>query len=116
LSGANLSGAKNFPIIAVKERAIVPEGTLRVWKKLRDGGICEIEIPREAKRVGGVTGRKCRAEYAVCISGEGSSLHREDFVYAPGETVRPDRFDPNPLIECSHGIHFFLTREEAEAF
>ena len=35
-------------------------------------------------------------------------------LYKPGEIVRPDKWDPNPLIECAPGIHFFITREEAE--
>lgn len=29
---------------------------------------------------------------------------------------RPDKFDPDVRVECSHGIHFFLTREEAETY
>lgn len=38
------------------------------------------------------------------------------FHYKAGETVKPDSFDPNPLVECSYGIHFFITRSEAEAY
>ena len=37
-------------------------------------------------------------------------------VYRVNETVVADSYDDNPLIECTHGIHFFLTREEAEAY
>ena len=37
----------------------------------------------------------------------------ENFAYNVGDRVTPDRFDPNPLDECSHGIHVFLTRMEA---
>ena len=36
--------------------------------------------------------------------------------YSPGATVRPDSYDDNPLVECAPGIHFFLTKEEAEAW
>ena len=35
-------------------------------------------------------------------------------VYRVGETVRPDSYDDNPLVECTHGIHWFATRAEAE--
>jgi hypothetical protein len=35
--------------------------------------------------------------------------------YAPG-LIRPDKFDADPRVNCSHGIHFFITREEAEAY
>lgn len=33
-----------------------------------------------------------------------------------GETVVCDKWDPNPLEQCSFGIHVFLTRKEAEAY
>lgn len=36
--------------------------------------------------------------------------------YTIGEYLEPDSFDPNPWNECSNGIHFFMTREEAENY
>jgi hypothetical protein len=36
--------------------------------------------------------------------------------YVVGETVVADKYDPNPRVECSGGIHFFMTRAEAEAY
>jgi len=36
--------------------------------------------------------------------------------YKVGETVKPDSFDDNPFVECTHGIHFFITRQEAEDY
>ena len=33
--------------------------------------------------------------------------------YTVGEVVYPDSFDDNRWNECSHGIHFFITRNEA---
>jgi hypothetical protein len=84
------------------------------WKKLSRGVICKLRIPADAKRVGGLIGRKCRAEFAVVLEGCGRSQYGEGTEYRVGETVRPDSYDPNPLEECSHGIHFFITREEAE--
>ena len=30
--------------------------------------------------------------------------------------LNPDSYDDNPMVECSHGIHFFQTRKEAEEF
>lgn len=50
------------------------------------------------------------------ISGGGISLRNSDFKYTVGKIVRPDAFDPNPLVECSSGIHFFITKEEAEEY
>ena len=47
---------------------------------------------------------------------EGRSKHDYTFVYRVGETVEPrEPFDPNRWNECASGIHFFITREEAEA-
>ena len=77
--------------------------------------ICKITIPAEAKRVGGLIGRKCRAEFADVLDGCGESK-RDGLKYRVGKRVKPDKYDPNPLVECSHGIHFFITREEAEEY
>jgi hypothetical protein len=94
----------------------IPEGDITVYKKLRNDVICTLKIPKEAKRVGGIIGNKCRAEYATVMEGDGLSFHDESFQYRIGEIVRPDKFDQNPLTECSSGIHFFLTKEEAEKY
>jgi len=37
-------------------------------------------------------------------------------VYEVGKLTIPDGFDENRWEECSHGIHFFITRSEAEAY
>jgi hypothetical protein len=36
--------------------------------------------------------------------------------FAGGDTVLPDKWDSNPMEECSHGLHVFITRAEAEAY
>ncbi len=111
LYGANLSGADLGP------RSIVPEtGSFVGWKRLRDGVICEIFIPANAGRTSSYVGRKCRAELVIVLSGTGSSTYDSKVGYTPGLTVRPDSYDPDPRVECSHGIHFFLTRKEAEDY
>jgi hypothetical protein len=119
LYDANLSRAKsddatNWPHYQL------PGGSLSVWKKI-EGKIVNLLIPCEAKRTASVIGRKCRAEYAVVIDIEGGGPvasngcgHGPDTVYVMGETIRPDSYDDDFRIECSHGIHFFLTRKEAE--
>jgi hypothetical protein len=33
--------------------------------------------------------------------------------YTVGETVTADEWDEDRWNECSHGIHFFITRDEA---
>jgi len=41
------------------------------------------------------------------------STYNWEFIYEVGKTVRVDNFDENPTEECSTGIHFFITRQEA---
>lgn len=38
---------------------------------------------------------------------------RDSLIYELGKIVKPDSFDPNRFNECSHGIHFFMTEQEA---
>jgi hypothetical protein len=67
-----------------------------------------------------LVGRKCRAEYAEVLEligcTVGVSRFNDSFSYVVGTIVRPDKYDPDIRIECSFGIHFFLTREEAENY
>ena len=43
-----------------------------------------------------------------------SSIHDNNFKYHVGDEIEIKDFDDNYNVECSTGIHFFLTREEAE--
>jgi len=116
LCGADLCGAKNLTAKKIEDllttRTILPDGDLIGWKKLQGGTICKLQIPAKAKRVGGLVGRKCRAEYVVVLERAGISTHN-GLKYKVGKTVKPDKFDDNPLVECSNGIHFFITKQEA---
>ena len=119
LSRADLYGAKVNDGTKLPHFQI-PDGGLLVWKKI-NGKLVTLLIPGEAKRTACLTGRKCRAEYAVVTNIVGGGPVTSNgcgngvaTVYKEGETVRPDSYDDNPMVECSHGIHFFLTRAEAE--
>jgi len=117
LSGANLSGAKNAELAIAKTR-ILPEGDIIGYKKCGNNIIVRLLIPKEAKRSSAL-GRKCRAEYAQVLElSEGTEAISEndhDFKYHVGDTVRPTKpFDENWQEECSTGIHFYITRLEAE--
>ena len=127
LGGANLGGAyiavadlmdaKNAELAIARTR-ILPEGTLIGWKKLERGVIAKLEIPAEARR-SHAFGRKCRAEYVKCLEVIGAefgvSMHDETTQYRAGEIIKPHLFDENWQEECAGGIHFYITREEAEA-
>ena len=115
LRGANLYGAIEIPVLAAAQLSILPAGELRGFKKLADGTICELSIPADAKR-SNASGRKCRCDRATVVSGEGVSPYDPSFAYSPGLVVRPRKpFDDDRWNECSSGIHFFITKAEAEA-
>ena len=119
LSGADLSDAKNAELVIARQR-IVPDGQIIGWKKLRCGVIAKLSIPASAKRINAIGSRKCRASQAFVLElSEGKSAfdqHTGKLEYKVGHFVEPDRFDDSVLVECSSGIHFFLTKEEAEAY
>ena len=115
LRSADLSSANLRKLYAI--RTILPEGDLIGYKQLRGGTICKLRIPSDAKRVGGLVGRKCRAEFAVVLEGEGISRHDSQFKYTVGQTVKPTgEFNDSLVSECESGIHFFITRQEAEDY
>jgi len=109
LYGANLYGADLHAFQICPE-----EGGFIGWKKLLNGIICKLLIPSDAKRTSSLIGRKCRAEFVKVLDGEGVDGHTGKLRYSPGEIVRPDSYDDDIRVECTHGIHFFITRDEAE--
>ena len=122
LSGAYLRGA-DLRGAYLKEAKLpafqIPQtGTLTVWKSCH-GVLVRLLIPAKAKRTASLVGRKCRAEYAKVLWTAEPSPRSGKFgsatpiTYMTGEIVRPDKYDPDPRVECTHGIHFFLTKEEA---
>jgi hypothetical protein len=123
LQGADLRGAKNNEFAAALV-TIVPEGEIVGWKKCNEG-IVKLLIPAKAKR-SNATGRKCRCEYAKDVAHftfDGkrtrkpfTSQHDSSFVYEVGKIIKPNKFDDNRWEECSSGIHFFITRIEAEKY
>lgn len=121
LLGADLRCAKISEPIAAR-LSILPEGDIIGWKKLREG-IAKLLIPSDARRSNATT-RKCRAEFADVLAiydgdkeiQSGTSMHDSDFIYEVGKRVIADKWDEDRWNECSHGIHFFITREEAEDY
>ena len=118
-SGANLYGVKNSEL-AISKTSIVPDfGSFCGWKKCSDGIIVQLEIPAEARR-SNASGRKCRAEFAKVLQVIGADVAYSTkyakiiLVYRVGETVRCDKWEENRFIECGGGIHFYITKIEAE--
>ena len=119
LSSADLSYAKDVALVIARTRIIPAEGDFIGWKKCTAGVIAKLLIPDGAKR-SHAFGRKCRAEFVQVLelSGDGkqaASLYSASTIYEVGQVVRCDKWEPDFTIECGGGIHFYLTREEAEA-
>ena len=125
LSRANLSRANLSRAIfdGVKLPLACPEkGSFVGFKKCIGNRIVELEILSDSKRSSATT-RKCRCSKARVISItdiDGSTTYEEavssydlNFKYRVGTTVVVDNFDENRWNECSTGIHFFITRQEA---
>ena len=118
LHGADLRGAKNIPLNVYRQTKVVPaRGDVVGWKKCLAGVIVKLRIPAKSRRCNATT-RKCRAEYAEVLEVIGADIGISQYngktKYRVGEIVRCDKWDKNRWNECSGGIHFFLTREDAE--
>ena len=121
LSGADLSGANLFCAenadLAIARTRILPEGDLIGYKKCKNDIIVKLKIPANAKR-SHAFGRKCRAEFVEVLEIFGAetaiSAHDNETLYKVGETVYPDKWSENWQKECASGIHFFITKIEAE--
>jgi hypothetical protein len=47
---------------------------------------------------------------------EAYDKHSGKLLYKEGIEIEPDSFDDDVKVECSHGLHFFMTRIEAERY
>ena len=119
LCGADLRGADLRWTKFLEQQCITPDGVLIGYKKINSGAIVTLRIPAKAARLNAYGSRKCRAAYAtvIAIDGKpGTDRRSGTLKYAVGKKVVPDSFDDDKRVECSHGIHFFITRAEAEAY
>lgn len=103
------------------------------YKKLCDGKIATLSFPPATEFVFShesvfhnstmcVKHRASMAHVECIVSRDGQLLHQEgasghdrSFIYRIGKTVVPNSFDRTRR-SCSHGIHFFLTKQEAVAY
>ncbi|MHB1310616.1 MAG: pentapeptide repeat-containing protein [Gemmatimonadaceae bacterium] len=132
LGGANLSRANlseaDLGGATLPHFAVCPEvGPFTAFKALREGAYAELFIPADAPRTSSLVGRKCRAAWVEVValydrSGNvlppdtiGYGLH-DGTEYRVGETVIADGWDDDIRVECTHGIHFFITLREAHDY
>lgn len=117
LSGEDLREEDLYIPLACPEK-----GSFIGFKKTINN-IVELEIQEDALRCS-ATSRKCRCSKAKVISitnidGTPSDMKSvrstfdPTFIYTVGDIVEVTDFDENRWNECSTGIHFFITRQEA---
>jgi hypothetical protein len=141
LFGANIQGAylreTNLQNAKLPKFQIPQRKSLIVYKKLLCGAIATLQIASRAARTASLVGSspemkaegkfgKCRTERAFVVAIEdqqgrpvktGHSLHNPNFIYEVGKEVKPEQnYDSNIRVECANGIHFFMTKKEAEEY
>ena len=124
LRGAYLCDAKELPDLPL---ACPSDGAFVAWKKVKREGIVfivKLQVPEDARRSSATT-NKCRCDKALVLDiyEIGNEDHHideilntsqdADLLYKVGEMVYPDSFDENRWEECSHGIHFFINKQDA---
>ena len=120
LRGADLKGA-DLTNAALPSYKIIPEGDVIGYKKLSDGTICKLKIHSYVPRINAIGSRKCRSEMVLVLEGKGESGNPSGegqiLQYSPGDVVKcVEPFCDDVRIECASGIHWFITREEAEEY
>ena len=119
LTRANLDGATNIPFVPY---ACPSDGAFIGWKNVNNC-LVMLEIPEDARRCS-CTSQKCRCDKAKVLgitnldtNESVSEIKNISFspavTYVVGEMVYPDSFDENRWNECSHGIHFFINKQNA---
>lgn len=101
------------------------EGAFLGYKKCVNDRMVQLLIPADAKRTS-ATLRSCRCSKAKVLTiksfdftqnfDEAWSLVDENFVYKKGEWVEVKDFNENRWQDSTTGIHFWMTRAEAEAY
>lgn len=101
------------------------KGAFLGYKKCFNNRLVQLLIPADAKRTS-ATLPSCRCSKAKVLTiksfdfkeeyDEAWSLVDEDFIYKKGEWVEVKDFNEDRWQDSTTGIHFWLTREEAEAY
>ena len=136
LSGANLSdvnlsdadlGGANLNKVLYNHRTsffapVCPEKGSFIGYKRADNKIVKLLITEDSERSNATT-RKCRCSKAKVLNitnienteefNEVVSDFDKSFIYKVGEIIEVKNFDDDRWNECSTGIHFFITRDEA---
>jgi len=120
LRGADLCGAKNIPKAVMAALQVLPdEGDIVGWKKCKEGVIVKLLVKSDTPRSSATT-RKCRAKEVTVLEVFGAmcgvSKYDGKTLYEKGCVVECDTWGEDRWNECVGGIHFFITRQEAEDY
>ena len=116
LRGSYLRGSRtDYTTIGI-ETACPETGAFEAWKNC-EGTIVKLLIPADAERSSATT-RKCRASKAIVLDVicADKATSGRGMIYVKGDTVIADSWDADRWNECSHGIHFFMNRGDAETW
>ena len=116
LREANLREAKGN-LIEYRRGKVLPDKIIG-YKKCEKDIIVTLEIPRGAI-VFSINGNKCRTNKAkvIAIDGTGRAISTYKYMsYYVGDEFTVYNFNCEYNEECAQGIHFFMTREEAENY
>lgn len=101
------------------------EGYFFGYKKCFDERIVKLLIPKDAKRCSS-TSNACRCDKARVVSitdfdgngfyTEAMSYVDQNFIYKLGEMVYADYYNENRWLDSSHGIHFWMSLDEAKGY
>jgi hypothetical protein len=104
------------------------EGDFIAWKKVAGNFVLKLLIT--GKRISTPIGRKCRTNECRVLAAydkEGNevakdtdyrfpSSHDASFTYEVGAYVLEPDLNEDIRVECTKGIHFFMTRKEAKEY
>lgn len=140
LYGADIRGANLF--FAMLEKADLREiihdettqffalhcpetGPFLGYKKCFGNRIVQLLIPANARRTS-ATNTCCRCDFAKVLTikdmetnedyDEAVSYVDQDFIYRRGQLIYAKNFNPDRWADSTGGIHFWLTRKEAEGY
>jgi len=116
LRGANLRDTKR-KLIEYRRGKILSEDIIG-YKKCRHGVIVTLLIPRGAI-VFSINGEKCRTNRAKVIGIDGANRAYSKYngmSYYVGDEFTVYNFNCEYNAECGEGIHFFMSKEEAENY
>ena len=124
----NCTFLKPVPLVCPEEGEFIGYKKCHYYNKKGYCGHCVVKllILEDAKRSSAFT-NKCRCNKARVIGifdldgneidcDTAYSMHIPAIRYEVGKEVYPDSFDEARYHECSHGIHFFMTFDEARDY